>query len=179
MGRVLRSNHQIKGSVEQRGRTSSRRQELQEYHAHHESVASPPRTFLQYLFGIGEEHLATSTPASKLIYPLSLFAVSWVIITAVFLAYTAIVTPPIIVFYWLDPECTVMPTLPVDTMIDTFFLLDIILNFNTGVLIAGEYIDDRWRVAKIYFRGMFFFDLLTRSVRSTDHCSPSWSAPVD
>jgi len=45
-----------------------------------------------------------------LIYPLSVFGITWVSITAVLLAYTALVTPPVIAFHWLDPDCTVIPT---------------------------------------------------------------------
>ena len=123
-----------------------------------------PRTCMQFIFGIGPAHVPTATPASRLIYPLSFFAVAWVVLTSFFLAYTAIVTPPIIVFFWLDPECTAIPTLPFDTLLDTFFLLDIILNFNTGVYVAGEYIDDRWKIAVIYMKGMFLFDFTTRYV---------------
>jgi len=46
----------------------------------------------------------------RLIYPLSVFGLLWVSITALFLAYTAVVTPPVIAYHWLDPECATVPT---------------------------------------------------------------------
>jgi len=76
--------------------------------------------------------------------------------------YTAIVTPPMISFHWLDPPCSTVPTLPFDCLIDCFFLVDILMNFNTGLIVrGGEYIDDRMAVAKSYLKGMFLFDLVT------------------
>ena len=44
--------------------------------------------------------MSTGQPASKLIYPLSHFGVAWILTTALLLAYTAIVTPPMISFHW-------------------------------------------------------------------------------
>ena len=61
----------------------------------------------------------------------------------------------------LDEECTILPTLPFDVVVDCFFLLDILVTLNTGLLINGEYIDDRWAVTKAYLKGMFFFDVTT------------------
>ena len=46
-------------------------------------------------------------------------------------------------------------------MVDCFFLLDILVTLNTGLLINGEYIDDRWAVTKAYLKGMFVFDVTT------------------
>ena len=83
-----------------------------------------PRTWMQYVFGIGEEHVETAQPKSRLIYPLSVFGISWIAMTAVFLAYTAVVTPPVISLHWTDPDCAIIPTLEFDTLIDCFFLVD-------------------------------------------------------
>jgi hypothetical protein len=33
-----------------------------------------------------------------------------------------------------DPDCATVPTLMIDTVIDCFFLIDIIINFNTGLV---------------------------------------------
>ena len=44
--------------------------------------------------------MSTGQPASKLVYPLSHFGVAWILTTALLLAYTAIVTPPMISFHW-------------------------------------------------------------------------------
>ena len=39
--------------------------------------------------------------------------------------------------------------------------IDIVINFNTGILLIGEYIDDHKTVAMAYLKGMFWFDLVT------------------
>jgi len=82
--------------------------------------------------------------------------------TAFFLAYTAIVVPPVISYHWLDPPCVTVPTLYFDVLLDCFFLLDIIYNFNVGIILpGGDYIDGRQEVAIQYLRGMFTFDVVT------------------
>jgi len=168
IGRLVRKTGQFSDMQERKGRRHSiQEQEVSTTHVVDSTLKNyGPRTFMQFIFGVGEAHLPSATPASRLIYPLSFFAVAWVVLTSFFLAYTAIVTPPIIVFFWLDPECTAIPTLPFDTILDTFFLIDIVLNFNTGVYVAGEYIDDRRQVAVLYMKGMFLFDFMTRFVRA-------------
>jgi CRP-like cAMP-binding protein len=116
---------------------------------------------MQFVFGIGPEHPASGQPQSRLIYPMSWFGVAWIFLTAIFLIYTAIVTPPMIAFHWLDPDCAIVVTLPFDCLLDCFFLMDIILTFNTGVIHMGEYIDDRGEVTKLYLKGGFWFDVVT------------------
>ena len=74
---------------------------------------------------------------------------------------TGIVTAPLVAFYWLDPQCSVVPTLFLDTVIDIFFLVDILVNFKTGIFEAGEYIDDPAVVTKAYLKGSFTFDCFT------------------
>jgi hypothetical protein len=97
---------------------------------------SPPK-FIKRVFGIGPEHPdLQGMPPSRLIYPLSPFGISWVVITAVLLLYTAVVTPAVIVFHWLDEPCYPIPTLPIDVFLDIFFLLDIGINFSTGMLVG-------------------------------------------
>ena len=78
-------------------------------------------TLVKRIFGIGPEH--GDMPASKLIYPLSPFGVAWLAVTAILLVYTAIVTPPVIAFHWLDEDCVTLPTLPIDVCLDCFFLV--------------------------------------------------------
>ena len=78
-------------------------------------------TIVKRIFGIGPEH--GDMPASKLIYPLSPFGVAWLAVTAILLVYTAIVTPPVIAFHWLDEDCVTLPTLPIDVCLDCFFLV--------------------------------------------------------
>ena len=45
-------------------------------------------------------------PNSRMIYPLSPFGLFWLVSTGFFLVYTAVVTPPMIAFHWLDPDCS-------------------------------------------------------------------------
>ncbi len=54
-----------------------------------------------------------------------------------------------------------MPTLCFDVVLDICFLLDILVQFNSAVRVAGEYIDDRKKVAWVYLKGGFWFDALT------------------
>jgi hyperpolarization activated cyclic nucleotide-gated potassium channel 2 len=136
--------------------------ELEELHEMHNVGFFVQRTWMQFIFGIGPEDNTRAMPASRLIHPLSNFGIAWVFTTAFFLVYTAIVTPPIISFSWLDHECSPNPTLYFDVILDIFFLLDIVVAFNTGVKITGDYIDDRKTVAKIYvMSGALLFDLVT------------------
>jgi hypothetical protein len=117
--------------------------------------------WLQLIFGIGEELEASMHPGSKLIHPLSAFGITWIAITAMFLGYTALVTPPMIAFHWLDADCAHIPTLPFDCLLDCFFLVDIIITFNTGVITMGAYVDNRWEVTKMYLKSSFLFDCFT------------------
>jgi len=62
---------------------------------------------------------------------------------------------------WME-QCTTPVTLAFDAFIDIFFIVDIILKFNTGIMRPGKsYIDDRVAVAKNYLNGSFLFDVLT------------------
>ena len=115
--------------------------------------ASRRDKFIQLFFGIGAEDKFTGNPKSNLILPISPFGVGWIFLTSFFLGYTALVTPPVIAFYWLDDPCKPLPTLFFDVIIDIFFLLDILISFNTGIYVAGEYVDDRWQVAMSYLKG--------------------------
>jgi len=112
------------------------------------------------IFGISST-AAKSRPASKLIYPYSLFALVWLWLTCMFLLYTAVVTPATISFHWLDAECDSVPTLYFDCVLDAFFLCDIFYSFSLGVIFRGKYYDDRMWVAKHYIMGSFAFDILT------------------
>ena len=96
-----------------------------------------------------------------MIYPLSKFGVSWLFVTGLFLAYTGVVTAPLVAFYWLEAECSIVPTLFFDTAVDCFFILDIFLNFKTGIFDGAEYIDAPAVVARKYLRGSFLFDCVT------------------
>ena len=46
-------------------------------------------------------------------------------------------------------------------MIDIVFLLDILVVFNTKIIVEGEEIEDRRRIGLAYLRGYFALDLLS------------------
>ena len=48
------------------------------------------------------------------------------------LFYTALLTPPVVAFHWLDSVCDQVPTLWADTVFDVLFLADILMTFLTG-----------------------------------------------
>ena len=77
------------------------------------------------------------------------------------LFYTALLTPPTVAFHWLDEACDDIPTLMADTVVDSLFLVDILLTFVTGRLLAGDYVDDWRAVMKDYLKGGFWFDCAT------------------
>ena len=132
------------------------------YHVHDSlSEQSFWRRHLKLIFGIGPADEMAGVPASRLIYPLSSFGLMWIFLTAGFLGYTAVVTLPVIAYYWLEDECTEVPTLPFDVVLDTFFLVDILINFNIGIFKQGDYCDDRRTVAIEYLHGFFLFDCIT------------------
>ena len=116
---------------------------------------------LKVIFGIGPEDEATGMPSSSLIYPLSLFGLTWICLNVLFLAYIAVATPPMIAFYWLEDPCVRQPTLDFDFVLDIFFLVDILMNFNMGYIEMGQYVDGRWAVFKNYVKGYFAFDCAT------------------
>lgn len=116
---------------------------------------------IKRLFGIGPEDRDTGMPKSDLVVPLSPFGVGWIGVTSLFLAYTAVFTPPMIALFWLEDACKPIPTLYFDAIVDAFFILDIFLTFNSGVYIEGEYHDTRLVVAAEYIKGFFFFDIIT------------------
>jgi hypothetical protein len=66
-----------------------------------------------------------------------------------------------IAFHWLDEECVPVPTLIIDTLLDCFFILDILVNFNLAILREGEVVDDRRTITREYLKGSFTFDLFT------------------
>ena len=67
-----------------------------------------------------------------MIFPLSPFGISWMVLMTVGLFYTALLTPPVVAFHWLDSVCDQVPTLWADTVFDVLFLADILMTFLTG-----------------------------------------------
>mmetsp|Transcript_7611 Transcript_7611/g.18673 ORF Transcript_7611/g.18673 Transcript_7611/m.18673 type:complete len:652 (-) Transcript_7611:91-2046(-) len=125
-------------------------------------VATKDRTWMMFLCGIGrtgDDH--DGFDDSKLINPGSPFAIVWVLLTTVFLLYTAFWTPVSVSFYWNLDVCEPLPTLEFDVFIDCWFSIDLIMNFIMGVYSDGNYEDSFRAVAKKYIQGMFVFDLCT------------------
>jgi len=113
------------------------------------------------IFGIGKAF--GGMPGSKLVHPRSPFASSWLMISANLLLYSCLCSAFYVGFLWQTTLCDwPPPTLHFDMMVDLFFLLEIVLNFFTGVTIAGEYSDDMSKVTFRYLmNGGFILDLAT------------------
>jgi hypothetical protein len=122
-------------------------------------VVSNKETFVKMIFGIGPK--TKKSVGSVLIHPSSPFYVTSSFLIAMFLLYTAIVTPVMVSFYWEQEACTRMPTLEFDILVDCFFLVDISVTFFVGVYHEGKYCDDHRFVIMHYLRHGFFFDLFT------------------
>jgi hypothetical protein len=120
---------------------------------------SERKTLLMSLCGIGPR--TVNSAGSALIHPNSPFYVTSSSLIAMFLLYTAIVTPVMVSYYWHQEACDKMPTLEFDVFIDCIFLVDIGLTFFVGVYHEGKYIDDQAFVVMQYLRSGFFFDLGT------------------
>lgn len=133
-------------------------QKIRSHNPHLTQIVESP-TLLKRIFGIGPSD--GTMPSSRLIFPLSPFAVCWTAATCMFLAYTALVTPAVIAFHWLDEECDRVPTLEFDAVLDSFFLLDVCYNFCVGLIINSEYKDDPAFIASSYIRGSLCFDIVT------------------
>ena len=136
---------------------------IPQIHQHSDTLHQPQgsRSLMKKVFGIGPEDKESGQPKSALILPLSNFGVNWIFLTSLFLGYTAIVTPWMVSFYWLEQECDPLPTLPIDIVLDCFFIIDIFVHFNTAIMVNGELVDKRWLVAKSYLQGWFIFDVAT------------------
>jgi hypothetical protein len=113
------------------------------------------------IFGIGKAH--AGMPGSRLVHPNSPFAMVWMVTSVHILLYSCLCSSYYVGFFWQTTLCDWMPpTLHLDMFVDLFFLLEIVLTFVTGVMIAGEYEDDMCKVASRYLlRGGFIIDLAT------------------
>ena len=116
-------------------------------------------SLLKRFCGVGPASL--DMPKSSLIFPTSPFSLGWAICTGLLLLYTAVVTPPVIAFFWHADQCDFPPTLYADIVADAFFILDIFLSFNTGLILNGNYVDKWSAVAYHYVTHSFLFDITT------------------
>ena len=86
---------------------------------------------------------------------------TWRLLSTILLLYVAIVVQVQVGFFWYKPLCEPMPTEAVDIFIDCFFLLELVLNFLTGVWHDGIYHDRFAYVAWRYLHTSLLFDVIT------------------
>ena len=111
--------------------------------------------------GVGKHTSGKRT--SRLIHPSSPLALSVIMFSAAFQLYASVSSAFYVAFLWSADLCVIQPpTLYLDVLVDSFFLAEILLQFFTGVYVAGgDYIDSLPRVAALYLKGWFLPDLLT------------------
>jgi len=95
----------------------------------------------------------------------SLMAAAMVFLSGTFLFYTAVIAPAQI-FLWEsdETECKFFPTLYFDLCVDTFFMIEICLQFCTGILDISETYCDNFKVIGARYLASpsgFLFDLFT------------------
>jgi len=104
---------------------------------------------------------------SKLLNPDFPFIRGVRILTTLLLLYVAVVVQIQVGFFWHSAECDRTYTEYFDMFIDGYFILEIMINFYTGVWFEGIY-HDRWRfVAYHYVTTSFGFDIITSIPVST------------
>ncbi|CEM24679.1 unnamed protein product [Vitrella brassicaformis CCMP3155] len=73
-----------------------------------------------------------------------------------FIVFSAVLEPFVVCFdVFLDS-----PWFELNRLVDAIFILDLFVNFNTGIESDGQVILDRRQIANKYLRGWFLFDLL-------------------
>lgn len=95
--------------------------------------------------------------ALLVIVPGNRFKVLWNFIGVIFILYQAIVIPFVIAL-----DLVKNPTLVLLEIIqDCFFVVDLIINFNTAYVQEGELVVDRKKIALKYLKGWFTLDLIS------------------
>jgi len=92
------------------------------------------------------------------IHPNSQFRRSWDVMVVLFVTFYLIAVPLEFGFFWWENVST-MNT--VSYVIDTFFWVDIFLNFRTGYIAYGEVVLDRKKIAEKYMRTWLLIDLVS------------------
>ncbi|KAG6590927.1 putative potassium/sodium hyperpolarization-activated cyclic nucleotide-gated channel [Phytophthora cinnamomi] len=100
----------------------------------------------------GKEDLAR--PTTRMIDPLGRFRLLWDLLSISFIFYNAIVLP-----FKASFDVNAADN-PFDTFLDVFFLVDIILTFNTAIEKDGSIRYNRRLVAERYLRSWFVIDLI-------------------
>ncbi|MEW8144102.1 MAG: ion transporter, partial [Candidatus Thiodiazotropha endolucinida] len=94
--------------------------------------------------------------SKMLIHPDRRFKVVWEIYVLVVTTFITISAPLRVVFSTINPTLLLF----CDTVGTLTFLADIIIKFNTGIMIRQELVTNRKTIAIHYLRGMFIFDLI-------------------
>lgn len=95
------------------------------------------------------------------IYPDSLFKISWDFFILILLILNILYIPLKISFQdHLDFNISDSLSVVLDTAPSWTFLVDILLNFNTAQYKKGVLVTDRVQIAKNYFKGHFFWDFV-------------------
>eukprot|EP00961_Rhodomonas_salina_P247335 3341902-Rhodomonas_salina.4 len=98
------------------------------------------------------------------IHPLSPFSQGFQTISGVLLLYSTSITPFLIAFYSeQEGYCGHPPTIEIDVFVDSFFVLEILLNFITGKEDEehGYYLHKISEVSKKYLRSNFAIDIVS------------------
>jgi len=116
------------------------------------------------LFGIGEPDKRRGFQGSRVIHPASPFFSGLVILSGLLLIYTAAVVPVQLFMWNYDKPCNKFPTLSFDVFVDSFFLVEVFLQFFIGIFREDGSYEDSARAIILHnlsspFR--FWFDALT------------------
>ena len=106
---------------------------------------------------IGDEPTDKSYLTQLVFHPESTLIVCWDIVAMVFIIYQAIEVPFQLCFNW--PLTGFWNKL--DFVITIAFILDILLNFNTGFYSRGSLLMNRRQISKNYLKGWFWIDLMS------------------
>lgn len=150
---------------------STRRSEIQALAA---SISQPglnnsskPR-LLERIKAVDEDDFYPKTPfcfipteislcSFRVIHPESTFKMVWDLMIFVIMLYQAIYVPFVLCFAVIEDSGMMF----LEFTVTLIFMLDILLNFNTGMFLKGNLIDDRKLIAKDYLKFWFWLDLVS------------------
>jgi len=102
------------------------------------------------------------------IHPFSPFSKAWEFVSGCLLLYTTTATPFIIAFYSeQEGYCQHSSTIQLDMLVDIFFMVEIFIQFFTGRVFGGRYLDGYASVAKNYATNGLAVDVMSA-------CPMSW-----
>ena len=137
--------------------------------------------------GVSSLGVAMRKCCGPVLHPDSRFRTTWNVLLALLICYSGVVVPMEIAFErdliismcrldhqsasvtdsalnsitYASGECpSFLVWFSFNLIIDTFFILDVIINFRTGFIVEGHFVSDDWLAAKNYFFGTFFIDFL-------------------